>query len=192
MKASENIPQKTDGPPKPSVFSFYSFPSYTFLCLLQILSRLVQVQLLTDFDHIPVGNLGISAKQLCQSHMISLSDCRKRVSCFDCVIATHVPDALTRFVSSHGYKIIAASSQSKHGLSVRGNQEGTTVLQPSLLRVITIQVRIFSGVLLTYIDMKVYCHAEVSGILDGDQAFLLSVLRSYNVLRNSAFTVNHG
>lgn len=154
-----------------------------FLYLLQFL-RSVQIQFLTNSDHILVCNLYISAKQLCQSHVISPSDLGKRITTLYRITALCIPDALGRSAVSNSYQIIAAALQCEHGLSGESYGKGSAILQASLLCIIAIQVCTLARIVLAYIYMNVDIHSEAAGISDTQLSVHGSGLCGYHICRD--------
>ena len=86
-------------------FQFPVLYFFSFYCA----RVLVQIQSLTHLDQIPVRDLCVSAKQLCQGHMIPLCNLGKRISCLNYVITFCKPYVFGRSALRYCYQIITTS-----------------------------------------------------------------------------------
>lgn len=86
-------------------FQFPVLYFFSFYCA----HVLVQIQSLTHLDRIPIRDLCVSAKQLCQGHMIPLCNPRKRISRFNGVITFCKPYIFGRSALRYCYQIITAA-----------------------------------------------------------------------------------
>ena len=86
-------------------FQFPVLYFFSFYCA----RVLVQIQSLTHLDQIPVRDLCVSAKQLCQGHMITPCNLGKCISCLNYVITFCKPYAFGRSALRYCYQIITTS-----------------------------------------------------------------------------------